>query len=127
MFASQDSAMVFPPGITTVPLPNNQNLDGFVVNNLNTVFTVPSDGRYYIIYNIYTSTTEALSSSILVNGSFSGDVAVFNTGLANLSHFSSNTIVNLAAGDTIQLRILSSTQAKLINGGGATLEVTRLS
>jgi hypothetical protein len=42
-------------GGTDIPLPQSQNLSGFMVNGLNTMFTVPSSGRYRVKYSIKTS------------------------------------------------------------------------
>ncbi|MBD8133941.1 hypothetical protein IFR10_00130 [Bacillus sp. CFBP 13597] len=74
MFASNTVGTVISValgGATSIPLPNNQNLDSFVTNGANTIFTVPVTGRYYITYQI--NTTAALvigaGSRILLNGS----------------------------------------------------------
>ena len=61
MFASNTTGFVVQLGGDVIPLPQNQNLDGFTVDGTNTVFTVPADGRYYITYQI--NTTAAIAGT----------------------------------------------------------------
>ncbi|MFA1712927.1 hypothetical protein ACDX66_14560 [Peribacillus frigoritolerans] len=126
MFASNTVGTVISValgGATSIPLPNNQNLDSFVPNGANTIFTVPVSGRYYITYQI--NTTAALGigagSRILLNGTTPIPGSILRP-VISVSTFNNDVIVNLTAGDTISLQLSSSILlvATLLSAGGST-------
>ncbi|HDR8037767.1 TPA: collagen-like triple helix repeat-containing protein, partial [Bacillus cereus] len=43
-------------GGTNIPLSNNQSLGNFTVNASNDIFTIPVTGRYYLTYQVNTTT-----------------------------------------------------------------------
>jgi len=112
-------------GGTTVPLPSEQNLDGFTVNGANTVFTVPETGTYLISYRANFTAGLLLTSSILRNGAtlpgstFSPAVSV--------SSYAVTLIAALTAGDTLELQLSGLAGTAVLQGGtGASLTVVRL-
>ena len=55
MFASNTIGSVINVALgsaTSIPLPNNQNLDGFTVNGTNTTFTVPQSGDIILLIKL---------------------------------------------------------------------------
>ncbi|WP_268964918.1 BclA C-terminal domain-containing protein, partial [Priestia megaterium] len=135
MFACNTTGSVIPValgGSNSIPLPNNQNLDGFIANGPNTIFTVPATGRYYITYQI--NTTAALGvgagSRILLNSTTPIPGSILSPVLST-STFNNDVIVNLSAGNTISLQLFSSILliATLLSAGGsvgAALTIIRL-
>ena len=112
-------------GGTVVPLPNNQNLDGFVADGTNSTFTVPTTGTYLLTYNISVTAALLMSSRVLVNGSEIPST-VFAPAVS-AANFTATTIVNLTAGDEIELQLFGLvSEAVLQNGAGATLTAVRL-
>ena len=112
MFASNTIGSVINVALgsaTSIPLPNNQNLDGFTVNGTNTTFTVPQSGRYYITYQINTTVAVGIGagSRILLNNTTPIPASILRPALS-VSAFNNDVIVNLNAGDTIQLQLFSS-------------------
>ena len=112
-------------GGTTVPLPNNQVLDGFTVNGANEVFTVPATGTYMVTYRVSTTAALLMSSRVLRNGTaLSG--STFSP-IASIGTFTATTFATLTAGDTLQLQLFGLLGAAVLQGGnGATLTVIRL-
>ncbi|MGG3756078.1 hypothetical protein ABET26_10815, partial [Bacillus anthracis] len=136
MFASNTIGSVINVALgsaTSIPLPNNQNLDGFTVNGTNTTFTVPQSGRYYITYQINTTAAVGIGagSRILLNNTTPIPASILRPALS-VSAFNNDVIVNLNAGDTIQLQLFSSILlvATLLSIGGsvgAALTIIRVS
>lgn len=110
---------------TAIPLPNNQNLDGFTANASNTIFTVPVTGTYLVTYQVNTTTTLLLSTRVLRNGAaIPGSIY---SPVAPDSSFTASTIVQLYAGDQLELQFFDlATTATLQGGVGASLTVIRL-
>ena len=112
-------------GGTTIPLPNNQNMDSFTVNGGNTIFTVPITGTYMVTYQVNITAGLLVSTQVLRNGTAIPS-SVFSP-LASVSAFSATTIVSLTAGDQLQLQFFGFLGAATLQGGaGATLTVIRL-
>lgn len=119
------STIVVVLGGTAVPLPNNQNLDGFTVDAANQVFTVPATGTYLISYSIKTTASLLLSSQILRNGATLPGSVIAPAVAINM--FYNMQIVNLNAGDTLTLQLFGLLGAVVLQGGtGASLTVVRL-
>ncbi|WP_416389354.1 BclA C-terminal domain-containing protein, partial [Paraclostridium bifermentans] len=113
---------------TLVPLPSNQNLSGGVtVNGSNDTFTVPVAGSYYVSYNIFTTVSLLLGARLIVNGSPSAQTTI--APVISLSHFSAQTILNLAASSTISLQMygLLGSATLLSGSAAASLNIIRLS
>ena len=110
-------------GATSIPLPNNQNLDSFIPNGANTIFTVPETGRYYITYQINTTAVVGIGagSRILRNGTTPIPGSILRP-VISVATFNNDVIVNLTAGDTISLQLFSSILlvATLLSAGGST-------
>ncbi|MGE6976030.1 BclA C-terminal domain-containing protein, partial [Bacillus safensis] len=115
---------------TNIPLPNFQNITGFTANGTSTVFTVLQTGKYYITYQVNTTTALLISTRLLLNGAttISGSVQspVISTSLIN-----NTVIVNLTAGNTISLQFFGAVVTAILVGGGgaagAALTIIRLS
>jgi hypothetical protein len=118
-------------GATSIALPNNQNLDSFIPNGANTVFTVPETGRYYITYQINTTAAVGIGAGarIIRNGTpIPGSIL---RPVISVATFNNDIIVNLTAGDTISLQLFSSillTATLLSTAGsiGAALTIIRI-
>jgi hypothetical protein len=110
---------------TAIPLPNNQNLDGFNVNAANTIFTVPTTGTYLVTYQVNTTTASLLSTRVLRNGNaIPGSIFTPTT---PVSSFTATTIVHLNAGDQLELQFFDVATTVTLQGGvGASLTVIRL-
>ncbi|WP_342512034.1 hypothetical protein MKY34_15545 [Sporosarcina sp. FSL K6-1522] len=121
MYASNTtgSTIVVLLGGTSIPLPNNQSLDGFTVNGANTTFTVPSTGRYYVTYQISTTVSLLASSRLLLNGSTPIPGSIVSPALA-ASSYNNDLIVSLSAGDTLSLQFFGLLATIILVGGGAT-------
>jgi len=112
-------------GGTSVPLPSEQNLDGFTVNGANTVFTVPDNGNYLISYRMDFTAGLLMTSRIQRNGAtlpgstFSPAVSV--------DSYAVTLIAALTAGDTLELQLAGLAGTAVLQGGtGASLTVVRL-
>lgn len=55
-------------GGSLIPLPTNQSLGTFTVNGVNTIFSVPVTGRYYLTYQINPNASLLAGSRLLLNG-----------------------------------------------------------
>lgn len=110
-------------GATSIPLPNNQNLDSFIPNGANTIFTVPETGRYYITYQINTTAAVGIGagSRILKNGTTPIPGSILRP-VISVATFNNDVIVNLNAGDTISIQLFSSIllAATLLSASGST-------
>jgi len=112
-------------GGTSVPLPDDQTLSGFTVNGTNTVFTVPTTGTYLVTYHIRTTVALLLTSSILRNGTTLAGSSI--SPIADINSYNMTLITDLAAGDTLQLRLSGLVATVVLQGGtGASLTVVRL-
>ena len=56
-------------GGTNIPLSNNQSLGNFTVNASNDIFTIPVTGRYYLTYQVNTTTALLAGTRLLLNSS----------------------------------------------------------
>ena len=127
MFAGNSSESVINVILagTLVPLPDSQNLDGFVANGANTIFTVPQTGKYYIQYFVNTTTSLLLGTTININGM--PETILTRNPVLSTSSYVANAIVNLNANDTISLELFGLIGvATLQDGAGAGLTVIRL-
>jgi len=112
-------------GGTDVPLPSEQNLDGFTVNGANTVFIVPDTGTYLISYRINFTTDLLLTSRIRRNGTTLPG-STFSPAAA-VDSYAATLIAALSAGDNLELQLAGSAGAAVLQGGtGASLTVVRL-
>ena len=110
---------------TLVPLPDAQTLDSIIVDNADTVFTVPDDGRYFISYAVNLTAAALLQSHILVNGV--PNLASQISPIVSISRFSSSIILPLNAGDTISLELSGLLGLVVLQqGAGATLSIIKL-
>lgn len=111
-----------------MPLPSNQLLSADItVNGSNDTFTITTAGRYRISYNVNTTVSLALGTRLLVGGSplIQSTVAP----LLNLSSYSAEVILDVAAGTTVSLQLygLLGTAVLLNNSAGASMMIIRLS
>ncbi len=121
MYASNTigSTIVLLLGGTSVPLPNNQSLDGFTVNGANTTFTVPVTGRYYLTYQINTTVALLAGSRLILNGTTPIPGSIVSPAVST-SNYNNDVIVSLTAGDTILLQLFGLIATVILVGGGAT-------
>ncbi len=126
---SSGPTIVTVAGGTNIPLPNFQNITGFTANGTSTVFTVLQTGKYYITYQVNT-TTALISTRLLLNGAttISGSV---QSPVISTSFINNTVIVNLTAGSTISLQFFGAVVTAILVGGGgaagAALTIIRLS
>ena len=104
-------------GGTAVPLPNAQFLSGITVNGANTNFTVATTGTYRISYNLTTTAALLMSTQVTQNGT--GIAALTVSPTISLSSFRSEAIVNLVAGDVLQLQMFGLLGAATLSGGAS--------
>ncbi|MGG1585594.1 BclA C-terminal domain-containing protein, partial [Bacillus pumilus] len=127
---SSGPTIVTVAGGTNIPLPNFQNITGFTANGTNTVFTVLQTGKYYITYQVNTTTALLINTRLLLNGAttISGSV---QSPVISTSFINNTVIVNLTAGNTISLQFFGAVVTAILVGGGgaagATLTIIRLS
>ncbi|MEH7203462.1 BclA C-terminal domain-containing protein, partial [Bacillus safensis] len=126
---SSGPTIVTVAGGTNIPLPNFQNITGFTANGTNTVFTVLQTGKYYITYQVNTTTALLISTRLLLNGdTVPGSV---QSPVLSTSFINNTLIVNLTAGSTISLQFFGAIVTAILVGGGgatgATLTIIRLS
>jgi hypothetical protein len=113
-------------GGTDIPLPQSQNLSGFMANGSNTSFTVPSSGRYRIKYSIKINNNMLVSARVLLNGT-PVEALTENTA-TSVSRFDGESILALAAGDTLNVQFFGMLGAvTLQSGNGAALIAEKLS
>ncbi|BCD11432.1 hypothetical protein BC30075_2349 [Bacillus cereus] len=65
-------------GGTNIPLSNNQSLGNFTVNASNDIFTIPVTGRYYLTYQVNTTTALLAGTRLLLNSSTSLSGSIFS-------------------------------------------------
>lgn len=110
---------------TAVPLPTRPYNSGFAANGANTQFTVQTAGTYYIEYDIETTVSLLLSSSVYRNGTSIPNL-VRSPGITGTSYRCS-AIVPLNAADVLQLTLYGLAGTAVLQGGnGATLNVVRV-
>ncbi|SEI02558.1 C1q domain-containing protein [Halobacillus karajensis] len=130
MYASNTSGstILVVLGGTNIPLPNNQDLDGFTVNGANNTFTVPVSGLYYITYQINTTLGLLGRTRLVRNGSpIPGSIL---SPAISTSDYNNDLILFLNAGDNISLQFFGLIATVVLVGGGATgaaLTLIRLS
>ncbi|ERI09885.1 hypothetical protein HMPREF0083_02030 [Aneurinibacillus aneurinilyticus ATCC 12856] len=130
MYASNTggSTILVVAGGINVALPNNQNLESFTVNSGNTIFTVPANGRYYLAYQINTTTALLVGARLTRNGTpIPG--SILSPAVAT-SSYNNNVIISLNVGDTIALQLFGLVATAVLVGGGsagAALTIIRLS
>ena len=56
-------------GGTNIPPFNSQSLGNFTVNASNDIFTIPVTGRYYLTYQVNTTTALLAGTRLLLNSS----------------------------------------------------------
>ena len=66
-------------GGTNIPLSNNQSLGNFTVNTSNDIFTIPVTGRYYLTYQVNTTTALLAGTRLLLNSSTPLSGSIFFT------------------------------------------------
>nr|WP_142673134.1 collagen-like protein [Priestia endophytica] len=113
-------------GGTNIALPTQNIGGGITVNAANTIFTVPTTGRYYITYQINITAALLVSTRLVINGA--GNLASTIAPVVGLTSFNNDVIVPLDAGSTISLQFFGLIGlATLIAGGaGATLTIIRV-
>ncbi|MCK9443020.1 MAG: hypothetical protein M0Q14_00590 [Tissierellaceae bacterium] len=112
-------------GGTLVELPNNNNLDGFVANANNTLFTVPTTGRYFIDYKLSLTVGIAIGTRISVNGT-----ALGGSDIEPLigTEYDASLIADLTAGDNVGFEIFGLIGVATLRAGvGASLNIIRVS
>ncbi|MGQ3379121.1 BclA C-terminal domain-containing protein, partial [Priestia endophytica] len=113
-------------GGTNITLPTQNIGGGITANAGNTVFTVPTTGRYYITYQINITAALLVSTRLVINGA--GNLPSTIAPVVGLTSFNNDVIVPLDAGSTISLQFFGLVGlATLIAGGaGATLTIIRV-
>ncbi|WP_243514147.1 BclA C-terminal domain-containing protein, partial [Priestia filamentosa] len=113
-------------GGTNIALPTQNIGGGITANAGNTVFTVPTTGRYYITYQINITAALLVSTRLVINGA--GNLPSTIAPVVGLTSFNNDVIVPLDAGSTISLQFFGLVGlATLIAGGaGATLTIIRV-
>jgi hypothetical protein len=111
-----------------VPLPDAQLLPtDIVVNGANDTFTVETAGTYLISYEILASAALLINASVLLNGT--AIPASVEAPIISVSALNNQTLITLAAGDTLSLQVLSALPdtLTLASGNGASLLIMRVS
>lgn len=120
MSASNSSSSIIAVvlGGTLVPLPNNQDLDGFTVDGTNTIFTVVNTGKYMISYGVATTTDLLISSRVMYNGAsiVSSDI----TPVVASRIFNTQFLCSLSADDTLSLQLYGVISVATLLGGNST-------
>jgi len=115
-------------GGTSVPLPNNQVLNGGItVNGASDTFTVPVAGSYLITYQVNTTAALLLGTRLIINGA--PNTPSTRSAVLSLSSFNNVIITTLAANSTITLQLfgLLGTATLTSGGAGAALTIVLLS
>ncbi|WP_368908274.1 BclA C-terminal domain-containing protein [Bacillus wiedmannii] len=105
-------------GGTNIPLSNNQSLGNFTVNATNDIYTIPVTGRYYLTYQINTTTSLLAGTRLLLNSSTPLPGSIFSPALSTSNY--NNLITNLIAGNTISLQLFGVLSIVNLVGGGST-------
>jgi hypothetical protein len=112
-------------GGTNVQLPNNQRLNGVLVDGSNSSFTVITAGTYRIDYSINMAAALPVGSRITINGT--EEQSSFISSPTATNRLSAFTIVALTAGDTINLQLYGLLGAVTLQSGqGAALSIQKL-
>lgn len=82
-------------GGTNIALPTQNIGGGITANAGNTVFTVPTAGRYYITYQINITAALLVSTRLVINGA--GNLASTIAPVVGLTSFNNDVIVTLDA------------------------------
>ncbi|WP_255289941.1 BclA C-terminal domain-containing protein [Bacillus thuringiensis] len=115
-------------GGTNIPLSNNQSLGNFTVNASNDIFKIPVTGRYYLTYQVNTTTALLAGTRLLLNASTPLPGSIFSPAIST-SNYNNNLITNLIAGNTISLQLFGVLSiVNLVEGGstGASLTIIRI-
>ncbi len=113
---------------TNIALPNNQNLNSFTVNGANDTYTVPVTGRYFITYQINSTSSLLANTRLVLNGTTPIPGTIITPSVTT-SSYSNNVIVSLTAGNTITLQVYGLIGSISLQGGGSTgasLSIIRL-
>nr|WP_257143254.1 hypothetical protein [Bacillus cereus] len=102
-------------GGTNIPLSNNQSLGNFTVNASNDIFTIPVTRRYYLTYQVNTTTALLAGTRLLLNASTPLPGSIFSPAIST-----SNYNNNLIAGNTISLQLFGVLSIVNLVGGGST-------
>ncbi|MDD2628058.1 MAG: hypothetical protein PHD20_04160, partial [Clostridia bacterium] len=110
---------------TNIPLPDEQLIRNFYVNENDTVFVFEETGIYYVNYEIKTTSPVLMSSRIIVNGAEL--MSSVDAPTTSKSEFSGSLITNFNAGDEMSLQLFGLLGViALQNGVGASLNVIRI-
>ncbi|MFB0828430.1 collagen-like protein [Brevibacillus laterosporus] len=116
-----------PPEGINLPLPDNQKLDSFTVEDSNRAFIVPEDGRYILRYSITTSGSFTLITRLVRNNTI--EINTSKSGGKQTNTFGAETQENLIKGDKITLQVMGDNVAVSFLGNGiegAFLTIQRL-
>ncbi|AIG26873.1 collagen-like protein [Brevibacillus laterosporus] len=119
--------IVVPPEGINLPLPDNQKLDSFTVEDANRAFIVPEDGRYILRYSITTSSSLTLITRLVRNNTV--EINTSKSGGKQTNTFGAETQENLIKGDKITLQVMGDNVAVSFLGNGiegAFLTIQRL-
>ncbi|WP_435890984.1 BclA C-terminal domain-containing protein [Paenibacillus silvae] len=109
-----------------ISLPNNQNIGtGITVNGSNDTFTLANTGRYFISYRINLTAAAVIQSRVLLNGA-SVPASVVSPALS-ISQLTTEFIIPVTAGSTIQLQLFGLIATAVLSPPGATLTIIQLS
>ncbi|QIL83073.1 collagen-like protein [Diaphorobacter sp. HDW4A] len=110
-------------GGTKIPLPS-QNLSG-ITSSATTDFTVPQTGSYLITYSINVTAALLMSACVYIDSTC--DATLNFSSLLSLSSFSGQSILNLTAGQVVDLRLYGLLGAATLQGGaGARMSIIQL-
>ncbi|OAJ72666.1 hypothetical protein AYJ08_17535 [Brevibacillus sp. SKDU10] len=119
--------IVVPPEGINLPLPDNQILDSFTVEDENRVFIVPEDGRYTLRYSITSIDSFTLITRLVRNNTV--EINTSKSGGKQTNTFGAETQENLIKGDKITLQLIGDNVAVSFLGNGiegAFLTIQRL-
>jgi len=112
---------------TPIPLPNAQNLNGFIVDGSNTQFTATTAGTYRVSFAVrLASNSQSLGAKVMKNGvAVPGLASVPNDVGSGVRLYDGDAIVQLVAGDVLELRLFpgSGSATTLDTDTGATLTI----
>ncbi|WP_286131565.1 hypothetical protein [Bacillus sp. FJAT-25509] len=116
-------------GPSPIPFPNAQNLSADItVNNPTaTIFTINTSGRYLITYQVYPTLSLLTTFQLFRTGA--GVAGTNITAAIGLSLVSNQVIININAGDTIQVMVSATLAATVSLAAGttaATISIVRV-
>ena len=88
------------------------------MNASNDIFTIPVTGRYYLTYQVNTTTSLLAGTRLLLNSSTPLSDLFFPA--ISTSNYNNNLIINLIAGNTISLQLFGVLSIVNLVGGGST-------